>query len=297
MPAGELARKLKGPGLQFHSGPFVTRLTSGIRSLVPSFQRAYAHFHVAADGEVADFALNVRNSGGLRRWVRRQAIPDVDAPAPFVPLPERQASVMLEMGLNWMVATRAARYLILHAAVVERSGKSLIIPGQSGQGKSTLCAGLAGRGWRCFSDEFAFIDLARHETVPYPRPISLKNRSIEVIREFAPDLEFAEVLHGTPKGTMGYIRPKREWVDRAHEAAPCAGVVFPHYEPDAELKLRPMAEGDVLMQLTMSGVNCERHGGAAFETLGALVNRCPGYRLFYSDLEAAVKTLAGLVDE
>ena len=37
---------------------------------------------------------------------------------------------------------------------------AVIVPGQSGQGKSTLCAALVARGWRHISDEFALMDPA-----------------------------------------------------------------------------------------------------------------------------------------
>ncbi len=93
---------------------------------------------------------------------------------------------MLEWGLNWCVSAHCHQYLIFHAAVIEKSGRALILPAPPGSGKSTLCAGLVNRGWRLLSDELTLIDIASCGVVPLPRPVSLKNASIDVIRAYAP---------------------------------------------------------------------------------------------------------------
>ena len=69
----------------------------------------------------------------------------------------------------------------MHAAVFERDSSAVVLPGPSGVGKSTLCAALVARGWRLLSDEVAMIRPQDGLLQPYPRPISLKNESIEMI--------------------------------------------------------------------------------------------------------------------
>jgi ABC-type cobalamin/Fe3+-siderophores transport system ATPase subunit len=70
---------------------------------------------------------------------------------------------------------------------VERNGKALLLAGPSGAGKSTLCAALITRGWRLLSDEAAMIRPDDGLIQPYPRPICLKNASIDLIAEAVPD--------------------------------------------------------------------------------------------------------------
>lgn len=57
-----------------------------------------------------------------------------------------------------------------------------IVPAPLDSAKRTLCAALVGKGWRLLSDELALVRLDTGELVPLPRPISLKNASINIIR-------------------------------------------------------------------------------------------------------------------
>ena len=72
------------------------------------------------------------------------------------------------------------RYLIIHAAVVERNGFALLLPAPPGSGKSTLCAGLIHHGWRLLSDELALIDPETATLQAIPRPVSLKLSLIHI---------------------------------------------------------------------------------------------------------------------
>ena len=76
------------------------------------------------------------------------------------PLPLAHGLLAAEMGMNLQMALGQKRYLLLHAATVEKDGRALIMTGESGAGKSTLAALLGERGWRLMGDEFALLDLA-----------------------------------------------------------------------------------------------------------------------------------------
>lgn len=62
----------------------------------------------------------------------------------------------------------------VHAAVVARANRAVVIAGASGSGKSTLCWALLRSGWSYGSDELAPIDPERHVVHPYPRALVLK---------------------------------------------------------------------------------------------------------------------------
>src|SRR5262249_27698654 len=146
----------------------------------------YADYPLGEDGGVADFHVRLTRPAGLRRWWRPQTIFYLGGSAPFVPFPLQFALPFLEWGVNWCVSSNAHPVLLLHAGVVERGGRALILPAASGTGKSTLCAGLIHRGWRLLSDEMVLLRPEDGRLVPCPRPVGLKGPSIDLLRAFAP---------------------------------------------------------------------------------------------------------------
>jgi hypothetical protein len=66
--------------------------------------------------------------------------------------------------------------LALHAAALRWKGRSIILPGISGTGKSTLAAALLARGGELFSDEVALV-LGDGTLAPIPLPPGLKSGS------------------------------------------------------------------------------------------------------------------------
>jgi hypothetical protein len=64
--------------------------------------------------------------------------------------------------------------LFFHGASVDVGGRSLIILGGKGAGKTTLGLGLAARGHRCFGDEIAGVDTNSLRMLPVPRTLALR---------------------------------------------------------------------------------------------------------------------------
>ncbi|HQX48181.1 MAG TPA: HprK-related kinase A, partial [Steroidobacteraceae bacterium] len=221
----------------------------------------------------------------------------VDGRAPHEDMPAGQALPVLEWGINLVIALRYHCYLMLHAAVLERGGRALLLPAWPGHGKTTLCAALAHRGWRLFSDEFGLVRPGTRELVPIPRPMPLKNASIDVIRRFAPEAFLGPVIPGTRKGTIAHVRPPAQSVARARETAPAAWIVFPRWEAGATLSLEEMPKSAGYMQLATNAFNYEMLGEPGFETARGLVDGARCYRLVYSDLDEAVAALGALTFE
>lgn len=217
-----------------------------------------------------------------------------DGTPPFHPLPGGQAFPILEWGLNWCLSAHCHQYLILHAAVIERSGRAVLLPAPPGSGKSTLCAGLVNRGWRLLSDELALLDPRSGEVVPLARPVSLKNASIDVIRRFAPGAVLGPTVHDTLKGSVAHMKPPRDAVQRALETARPRWVVLPRYAPGTRAELRPLSPGRAFIHLADSSFNYHLYGRAGFELLGDLVATSDCYEFAYAELEDAVRVFDGL---
>ncbi|MBF0212040.1 MAG: HprK-related kinase A, partial [Magnetococcales bacterium] len=182
IPPEQLARRLTSTaGLVWRAGPFRVRLRAEAPEFAASFHRLYAAHHLFDPpwNEVNDFHVALTRSRGLRRWWRPKVHFEADGPSPLSPFPLSpfpldHALPLFEWGLNYCIATRAHQYLILHAAVVARGDRALLLPGLPGAGKSTLCAALMLTGWRLLSDEFALVRPDETGAIhPLPRAISL----------------------------------------------------------------------------------------------------------------------------
>ena len=294
LPEKDLARLLGGAGLRLRTGPVVSCIVSPLQEVARGIGLLYADQAVEPAEGFADFHVRIARPSGVRRWVKPQVQFQFDGTPPFRPLPGDQGFPILEWGLNWCVSTNCHQYLIVHAAVLERSGRALVLPGPPGSGKSTLCAGLVHRGWRLLSDELALVEPASGQIVPLPRPVSLKNASIEVIRSFAPGAVMGPTVHDTLKGSVAHMKPPAESVRRALEPAAPRWVVMPRWQADAPADLVPLSRGRAFMQLVDSAFNYHLHGPQGFELLARTVEACACFELVYGDLEQAATVFAEL---
>ena len=294
LPRGELARRLCGAGIFLDTGAFTTHLRLHSARLVDEFADLYCHYSIDDLPRITDGHIRVAPSAPWRRFIRPKFQAYLNGSIPFEPHPARLAFPLLESTLNWCAAMSDTPHLILHAAVVERNDVAIVIPGPSGSGKSTLCAALTLRGWRLLSDEFAIIRSDDGRVVPNPRPVSLKNRSIDLVAGLSPDAHVGKSYEGTLKGTIAFLRPPADSVARVMETARPGLVISVRHRPRASLALDSMEKAQGFMWLADNAVNYLHLLQTGFETLAALVDACPIYRLTYSDLDAAIAPIEGL---
>lgn len=289
LPYAELRAQLSGRGIWLRTGPFSLRIQSRIPRVAEGLAELYGQFEVRSAHEAfADFHVALDPPSRLRRWLRPQVNFYFDGQLPFKPLPYDQAYPMLEWGLNWCVSMHAHQYLIIHAAVVEKNGRAAILPAPPGSGKSTLTAGLVLSGWRLLSDELTLIDRATGLIHPLPRPVSLKNESIPLIRAFSRDAFVNRPSHDTAKGTVAHLRPPKDSVRRQHEAARPGWVIFPKWQAEAATTLTPRSRAQTFMFLAQNAFNYSQLGADGFSVGTALVERAECYDFQYSRLDEAV---------
>lgn len=284
----EIQQRLNEPGICFRLGPFVVEVSSDIATIGEGLGRFYAEYPRVGEDGYSDFHVRLSKASGLRRWYRPQVLFSMDGRHPFKPMPFDQAFPMFEWTLNWCVANFAHQYLIFHSAVVERDGVAVVLAAPSGSGKSTLCAALVNRGWRLFSDELALINLSDGQVVPFPRPVGLKNDSIRIIREYAPNAVFGPATHDTHKGTVAHMKAPRDSIDRAAECARPGWVIFPRYVEGADVSLSPLKKTTACLGLIKNSFNYHVLGQAGFEAVTDLVDHSHCSEFAYSRLDDAV---------
>ncbi|WP_018078257.1 HprK-related kinase A [Thiobacillus denitrificans] len=297
LPPAELRRQLAGAGIWLRTGPFSLKLQSRIPRVAEGLAELYGQFEVRSAHEAfADFHVSVNPPTNLRRWLRPQVSFSFDGMRPFKPLPRDQAFPMLEWGLNWCVSTQAHHFLIIHAAVVEKNGLAAILPAPPGSGKSTLTAGLVLSGWRLLSDELTLISRKTGLIQPLPRPVSLKNQSIEVIRQFDPNAYINRASHDTIKGTVAHMRPPRDSVLRQHEPARPGWVIFPQWQAGAPATLSPRSQAQTFMFLAQNAFNYSQLGVDGFRVGTALIDQAECYDFRYGQLREAVAAFDRLAE-
>lgn len=282
-------------GLKLSIGPFNVALVSPIASVGQGVAQLYGQFGLVDEEAFIDFRTSLELPPGIRRWFRPQVNFSLDGQIPFKPLPKDQAFAMFEWGLNWCVANTAHQYLIVHAAVVEKDGVTCVLPGTPGSGKSTLCAGLVSRGWRLLSDEMAMVSTETGEVAPIPRPVSLKNQSIDVIKAYSPQVTIGHVALDTAKGTVAHMRPPDSSVERQGEVGTVRLLVFPKYKAGAKTCLSALDKGAAFLKVADNSFNYGVLGLAGFETLSRMINGCACFDLEYKDLDEARTTLESLL--
>lgn len=293
--AVQLACSLRRGELLLKLGPFVARLKTDVPSLAGDISLIYADFDVCPDDTFADFHVEIAREIGLRRWFNPQVRFFFDGSPSFIPLPAAHAFAMLEWGLNWCVAAHCHQYLIIHAAVIEKEGKAAVLPAPPGSGKSTLCTGLVMRGWRLLSDELALYDMKSGMIYGMSRPINLKNRSIDVIKQFAPAAVMTAPMSDTTKGTVALVRPPLASVLRANEPVRPSWIILPKYSDDAAPELVRHSRARTFMLIAEQSFNYDIQGQRGFEAIGVLVDRSQCYQFTYGQLDDAERIFDDLL--
>lgn len=166
--------------------------------------------------------------------------------------------------------------LPLHASAVAVDGRALLLSGDSGMGKSTLAAALAGRGYRLVADDVCAAEVGADGT-PLIRPAfpRLKLWS-DAAKTLAVDTEALE-------RTRGQLDKFHVWVDDAgfHDAAlPPGHIVLLRSETlPTPIRARPLKGLEAMRQRHIihrwklgQALGC---GQAMFTTLSALLAAAP----------------------
>lgn len=278
--------------IELRVGPVGFRIGSAWPGPVEAIRRLYAGY--PAPGGICDFTVRLEPEKPWRRRLRPSVAIRGDYVLPdAAPLALAHGLLAAEMGMNLQMALGQRRFLLLHAAAVEREGKAVLLTGHSGAGKSTLAALLGERGWRFMGDEFALLDPETGLLHPFPRAISLKNESLALFAGAGPG-RLGPVMEGTPKGTIRHLRPPADAVARMDEPAEPVLILFPRFGRDSACDARPIGAAEVFVRLTQASTNYVALAKRGFNSLTRLVSSVPARALDYPGGDEAVRIVEEL---
>lgn len=278
----EIRKALKDGSFTLHLGPFSHLLSGRGDALLDFLIDTYRDNRVEmSPSDVTDVQLSLEAPNVLRRFFRPQVTPNPGFEVPAMPLPLSMSALAHEMGLNLSVALKCCRFVNVHAGVVADDEGAIVMSAASGAGKSTLTAALLQYGYRLFSDEFALIGLDGPILHPYPRPISLKQETIPVVREMVGDNWISEVVKGSPKGDIAYYRARKRDLARDQEPAKAKLILFPNFEKGVQPIAHQLNPAEAIMRLVPASTNYSLLGEPAFRAITGLVENTRAYEISY----------------
>ena len=179
----------------------------------------------------------------------------------------------------------------LHAGAVEANGRSLLVVGTSGAGKSTMTTALAGLGLPLLSDDTVFVDATGSELLiqPFPDELDLSTRSIEL-------LGLQGLARTRLTGTRKWqLAPQEAGLAVAERPSPPSVLIFPEFSR-GEPELRPIGVDEAMLELVpMVLMTAEATVRGHLDALARLASSATSYRFSLgSDLGRAARVLAEL---
>jgi hypothetical protein len=178
--------------------------------------------------------------------------------------------IVQDLTAHWV---RRDDVALIHAGVVVREGGALVLAGCSGRGKSTMTAGLLGRGFAYSSDELAPVT-ADLRVLRYPLPLRLRDGGLAGLGDLRVVLEVWRRPVRVAGERRHFASPRPELV-APDASVPVKMIVFP-VEPDrSEARVSRVARGTAAIKIMAETLNYAALGQAGFDRAIALATAVP----------------------
>ena len=155
--------------------------------------------------------------------------------------------------------------LVLHAGLVSYLGESILLPGNSGNGKSLTTLGLLSLGCQYHTDEVVLQDLNDDSLSVFVRPLMIKPHGLEAARSLIGSeldnliIEGAS-MHSLPIDALQAFFAESLSSEKLSEQVavkkppPIACIVFPCYDAASTGELIPLTPAQTMIQLFKNNV-------------------------------------------
>ena len=178
---------------------------------------------------------------------------------------------------------------VFHASALNYNKNTLLILGDSGNGKSTSLALLQAQGFQCIADDFVPIDISK-KIHTFPAGISIKKNSLPVLLHYYPELKNSTEYHYSRLNkTVRYLPPKNI---NYHEKNLCKALVFIKYDSKTDFEISKISSLEAFEKLVPDSWISPIPKNAT--TFLEWFEKLPCYQLTYSNnkkMYAAVKDI------
>lgn len=294
VPASAVSEALVDGGLLIDLGAMRVRIRSPIKDLVEPLRTVYGHYPFQSPAGFVDVNVDLVRTPGVRGLLRPGLTFLADGIDPFGEQPWGMTLPALEWGMNWCFSSLFNQHLLLHAGSLELNGHGLLLIGEPGSGKSTLTAALTSGGARCLSDEFGILRLADRALLPLPKPIALKNRSIDLIRSWSQDVVLGPTFRNTHKGDVAHMALPQRSVDQRKVPALPRNIVFPAWRLNAPVSVHLLGRAEAYNLIAHNSFNFTTTAEPGFDAVDWLVRNCACHRMAFGSLDDALPALRKL---
>ena len=195
--------------------------------------------------------------------------------------------------------------LVLHAGLVSYQGQSILLPGNSGRGKSLTTLGLLSLGCHYHTDEVVLQHLDDDRLSVFVRPLMIKQDGIEAARSLLGS-EFdrcaiqgismhslpIEALHSFFKTVPLNEKIKAQHALRQPPLIQC--IVFPCYDAKSQGEILSLSPAQTMIQLFKNNVVARNLPGLGAATLKKLSLQAKGVKLNYAGYHQLPKLFQGI---
>jgi len=214
--------------------------------------------------------------------------------------PEAQAAKLSGLGPQvksalWTNAINAHDFLLdLHAGVVGKEGRCILLPAAAGSGKSSLTAALAHKGFGYYSDEVALIERGSFQVPPVPLAVCVKETGWDLMSRYFPELSSLPIHQRDDRKIVRYVPPRAASVQKS--PALVSHIFFPLYRKDQPTRLEPLSRVAAFARLMDQCLALRQrldHGNV--QELVRWIAGIDCYALTFSSLDEAVACIEGVL--
>ena len=131
---------------------------------------------------------------------------------------------------------------VFHASAISSQNKCLMFAGDSGSGKSTICAILMAAGFNLVADDFIPVDGLSGRVYPFPAALSVKKSALAPLMKLFPGLaEADEFSYPAMEKTVRYLPPELQ-PENFQVGYPCKALVFVSYKEHSGMTLETLSK-------------------------------------------------------